>query len=164
MSKKIQANANAKNGLGPVAREKYEAILKERVHQCIAAQEAKIQAQRAKALKLYLERNGLAETVRKYRATLEELIAFLGEPSYHFHPWLRDDDSLLQQSKAQEGVDTVLRGMKELKPVHAEIERLRRYESQIAEKVWLAGAPSEIAELLKEIGGPPADSLSEDTA
>jgi len=62
----------------------------------------------------------------------------------------------------QSGVDTILRGMKELKPVYAEIERLRRYESQIAEKVWLAGAPSEIAELLKEIGEPPADVLNED--
>jgi hypothetical protein len=54
MSKKIQANSNAKNGLGPVAREKYEAILKERVRQCITAQEAKVKAQRTKALKLYL--------------------------------------------------------------------------------------------------------------
>jgi len=54
MSKKIQANSNAKNALGPVAREKYEAIIKERVRKCIAAQEAKIKAQRARALKLYL--------------------------------------------------------------------------------------------------------------
>ena len=78
MSKKTQANANAKNGLGPVAREKYEAILKERVRQCIGAQEAKIKAQRAKALKLYLERNGLADKITKYRTSLEELIAFFG--------------------------------------------------------------------------------------
>jgi hypothetical protein len=156
MSKKIQANSNAKNGLGPVAREKYEAILKERVRQCIAAQEAKIKAHRAKALKLYLESNGIADTVRKYRAALEELIAFLGEP-YYRETWLRNDDSLLQQSKVQEGVEAALRGMKELKPVYAEIDRLRRFESQVAEKVWLAGAPSEIADLLKEIGEPPAD-------
>ena len=47
--------ANGKNnGLGPVAREKYEAILRNRVRECIAAQEAKIKAQRARALKLYL--------------------------------------------------------------------------------------------------------------
>jgi hypothetical protein len=144
------------NALGPVAREKYEAILKERVRACIAAQEAKITAQRAKALQMYLERNGLADTVRTYRDTLEELIAFLGEPSYHFRIWLRDDDSLLQQAKAQDGVEAVLREMKELKPIYAEIERLRRLEAQVAEKVWLAGAPSEIASLLQEIGEPRA--------
>ncbi len=46
--------------------------------------------------------------------------------------------------------------MKELKPVFAEIERLRRFESQVTEKVWLAGAPSEIAALLKQIGEPDA--------
>lgn len=71
MSKKIQANANAKNGPGPVAREKYEAILKERVRQCIAAQEAKIEVQRTKALQSYLESNGLANTVQEYRAALD---------------------------------------------------------------------------------------------
>jgi len=156
MSKKTQINAIQKNALGPVAREKYEAILKERVRACIAAQEAKITAQRAKALKLYLECNGLADTVWKYRAALEELIAFLGEPSYHCRIWLRDDDSLLQQAKAQDGVDAILREMKELKPVYVEIERLRRLEAQVAEKVWLAGAPSEIARLLQEIGEPRA--------
>lgn len=161
-----QANVvNAKNnGLGPVAREKYEAILKERVRQCIAAQKAKIKAHRPKALKLYLESNGIAEPLKKYRAALEELSAFFGEPDWRSTVWLRDDNSLGQQSKAQSGVDTILRGMKELKPVYAEIERLRRFESQVAEKVWLAGAPSEIASLLKEIGEPPADSSSEDAA
>ena len=146
--------ANSKNNtLGPVAREKYETILLARVRQCIAGQEVKIKAQRAKALKSYLDSSGLADTMRKYRAALEELIAFLGEPPYR-SAWLRDDDSLLQQSKVQDGVEQVLHGMKELKPVYAEIERLRRFESQVAEKVWLAGAPSEIAGLLKEIGEP----------
>jgi hypothetical protein len=154
--KQAQAVNGKNNGLGPVAREKYEAILKERARQCIAAQEAKIKAHRAKALKLYLESNGLADTVRKYRAALEALIAFLGEP-YYREIWLRNDDSLLQQSKVQEGVEAALRGMKELKPIYAEIDRLRRFESQISEKVWLAGAPSEIADLLAEIGEPPAD-------
>jgi hypothetical protein len=151
--KQAQIVNGKNNGLGPVAREKYEAILKNRVRECIAAQEAKLKTQRANALKVYLERNGLADTVRKYRAALEELIAFLGEP-YHREIWLRNDDALLQQSKAQDGVEAVLRGMKELKPVYAEIERLRRFESQVAEKVWLAGAPSEIANLLQEIGEP----------
>jgi hypothetical protein len=113
---------NAKNnGLGPVAREKYETILQARVRQCIAGQEAKIKSHRAKALKLYLESNGLADAVRKYRAALEELIAFLGEPPYRSNAWLRDEDSLLQQSKVQDGVEAVLRGLKELKPVYAEI-------------------------------------------
>jgi len=158
-----QANVvNAKNnGLGPVAREKYESILQARVRQCIAGQEAKIKAQRAKALKVCLERNGLTDKLAKYRAALEELIAFFGEPDWRSPVWLRDDNTLSQQSKVQSGVDAILHGMKELKPVYAEIERLRRFESQVAEKVWLAGAPSEIAGLLKEIGEPPADVLSE---
>ena len=156
MSRKPQVNSNAKNGLGPVAREKYEAIIKERVRQCIAAQEAKIKAQRAKALKLYLERNGLADKITKYRATLEELIAFFGEPDWRSTVWLRDDTSLTQQSNVQSGVEAILREMKELKKVYAEIERLRQFESQVTEKVWLAGAPSEIAALLQQIGEPEA--------
>jgi hypothetical protein len=144
------------NGLGPVAREKYETILQARVRQCIAGQEAKIKAQRAKALKVYLERNGLTDKLAKYRAALEELLTFFGEPDWRSPVWLRDDNSLSQQSKVQNGIDAILHGMKELKPVYAEIERLRRFESQIAEKVWLAGAPSEIADLLKQIGEPDA--------
>jgi hypothetical protein len=142
------------NGLGPVAREKYETILQSRVGQCIAGQEAKIKAQRAKALKLYLDRNGLADKVIKYRAALEELIKFFGEPDWRSTVWLRDDNSLSQQTKVQNGVEAILREMKELKKVYAEIERLRHFESQVTERVWLAGAPSEIAELLKQIGEP----------
>jgi hypothetical protein len=158
---KEQAHMNAKNNaLGPVAREKYETILQARVHQCIAAQENKTKAQRAKALKLYLEQNKLADKLGKYRALVEELIAFFGEPDWRSPVWLRDDQTLAQQSKVADGVNAILRGMKELKPVYAEIERLRRFESQVAEKVWLAGAPGEIADLLKQIGEPPV-GLSE---
>ena len=161
MAKKTQTNVSQKNALGPVAREKYETILQARVRQCIAGQEARIKSHRAKALKVYLERNGLTDQLAKYRAALEELIAFFGEPDWRSSVWLRDDNTLSQQSKVQSGVDAILHGMKELKPVYAEIERLRRFESQVAEKVWLAGAPSEIAGLLKEIGEPSADVLSE---
>jgi hypothetical protein len=150
------------NGLGPVARERYETILKERVHQCIAAQEAKIKVQRPKALKIYLERNGLADKMAKYRAALEELIAFFGEPDWRSTIWLRDDSSLSQQSKVHNGVEALLRGLKELKPVYAEIARLRRIESQVAEKVWLAGMPGEIANWLAEIGDPATVDLSVD--
>ena len=158
---KEQAHMTAKNNaLGPVAREKYETILQARVHQCIAAQENKTKAQRAKALKLYLEQNKLADKLGKYRALVEELIAFFGEPDWRSPVWLRDDQTLAQQSKVADGVNAILRGMKELKPVYAEIERLRRFESQVAEKVWLAGAPGEIADLLKQIGEPPV-GLSE---
>lgn len=160
---KSTSSLNTKNnGLGPVAREKYESILQTRVRQCIAGQETKIKAQRPKALKLYLERNGLADKVLKYRAALEELIKFFGEPDWRSNVWLRDDSALSQQSKVQNGVEAILREMKELKKVYAEIERLRRFESQVTEKVWLAGAPSEIAALLKEIGEPPADASNED--
>jgi len=168
MAKRNEKQANVvntkNNGLGPVAREKYETILQSRVRQCLAGQEAKIKSQRAKALKMYLERNGLADKVTKYRAALEELIRFFGEPDWRSTVWLRDDNVLSQQSKVQNSLDAILRGMKELKPVYAELERLHRFESQVAEKVWLAGAPSEIADLLKEIGEPLADALTEDAA
>ncbi len=138
-----QANVvNAKNnGLGPVAREKYESILQARVRQCIAGQEAKIKAHRVKALKRYLEQNKLADKLAKYRTVLEELITFFGEPDWRSTVWLRDDNVLSQQSKVQNSLNAILRGMKELKPVYAELERLHRFESQVAEKVWLAGAP-----------------------
>jgi hypothetical protein len=102
--------------------------------------------------------------VIKYRAALEELIKFFGEPDWRSTAWLRDDNSLAQQSKVQNGVEAILREMKELKKVYAEIERLRQFESHVTEKVWLAGAPSEIAELLKQIGEPPPNALSEDAA
>ena len=55
-------------------------------------------------------------------------------------------------------MDAVLRGMKDLKPVFAEIERLRRFQAQVTEKVWLAGVPGEIATLLQEIGEPATDT------
>ena len=158
MAKRNDKQANVvntkNNGLGPVARDKYESILQGRVRQCLAGQEAKIKAQRAKALKTYLERNGLADKMTKYRVALEELIRFFGEPDWRSTIWLRDDSSLTQQSKVQSGVEAILREMKELKKVYAEIERLRQFESQVTEKVWLAGAPSEIATLLQQIGEP----------
>ncbi len=168
MAKRNEKQANVvntkNNGLGPVAREKYESILQARVHQCIAGQEAKIKAHRVKALKRYLEQNKLADKLAKYRTALEELITFFGEPDWRSSVWLRDDNVLSQQSRVQNSLDAILRGMKELKPVYAELERLHRFESQVAEKVWLAGAPSEIADLLKEIGEPPAEVLSEDAS
>ncbi len=112
------------------------------MRQCIAGQEAKIKAHRVKALKRYLEQNKLADKLAKYRTVLEELITFFGEPDWRSTVWLRDDNVLSQQSKVQNSLDAILRGMKELKPVYAELERLHRFESQVAEKVWLAGAPS----------------------
>ena len=152
---KNEVGVNGKNnGLGPVAREKYETILQARVRQCIAAQETKIKTHRAKALRMFLEQNKLADKLAKYRGVLEELIAFFGEPDWRSTVWLRDDNALSQQTKVQNSLDAILHGMKELKPVYAELERLHRFESQIAEKVWLAGAPSEIASLLTEIGEP----------
>ena len=110
---------------------------------------------------MFCDQNKLSDKLAKYRAALEELVVFFGEPDWRSPVWLRDDNSLGQQSKVQNGVDAILHGMKELRPVYAEIERLHRFESQVAEKVWLAGAPGEIAELLKEIGEPPPDVLSE---
>jgi hypothetical protein len=46
----------------------------------------------------------------------------------------------------------ILRGKTALKPAFAEIDRLQALESQVAEKVWLAGAPDEIATLVNEVG------------
>ncbi len=152
------------NGLGPVAREKYESILHARVQKCIAAQEVIINRHRAAAFKTYIDRSGIAETLAIYRRALEGLIQFFGEPSYHSSPWLRDDNSLKQESKVQTGIEAVLREMRELKSVFAEVERLKEFDFQVAEKVWLAGAPSEIAELLNQIGTPSPDALSEDAA
>ncbi len=167
MTKKNDTNDNhvnsKHNGLGPVAREKYENILRARVEKCIAAQQARINRHRDAAFKTYLEQSGIAETIATYRRTLEELIQLFGEPGYHSTPWLRDDKSLKQESKVQSGIDAILRGMKELKSVYAEIERLREFESQVAEKVWLAGAPEEIAELLMEIGAPAASAVTEES-
>ena len=167
MTKKNDTNDNnvnsKRNGLGPVAREKYENILRARVEKCIAAQQARINQHRDAAFKTYLEQSGIAETIATYRRTLEELIQLFGEPGYHSTPWLRDDKSLKQETKVQSGIDAILRGMKELKSVYAEIERLREFESQVAEKVWLAGAPEEIAELLMEIGAPAASAVSEES-
>ena len=160
----VSMTTTKNNGLGPVAREKYEAIIKSRVNQCIAAQESKIKAQRPKALRVFLEQNKLTDKLTKYRAALEDLITFFGEPDWRSTIWLRDDNALSQHSKVQNSLETILRGMKELKPVYAELERLRRFESQVAEKVWLAGAPNEIAEWLEEIGEPPANDLNEDAA
>ncbi|MCX7841229.1 MAG: hypothetical protein N2559_17460 [Anaerolineae bacterium] len=82
IGKKESSAGSKNNGLGPVAREKYEAILKNRVRECIAAQEAKLKAERTNALKVYLERNELAGTLRQYRTALEALIAVLGESYY----------------------------------------------------------------------------------
>ena len=145
-------------GLGPVAREKYEAILQARLGACIAVQEAKFQARRADALKIFLEKNELVSKVATYRASLENLVAFFGEPDWRNPAWLRDDTCLLSNPKVHRGMDAVLRGMKDLKPVFAEIERLRRFQAQVTEKVWLAGVPGEIATLLQEIGEPATDT------
>ncbi len=129
------------NGLGPVARDKYENILHTRVQRCIAAQEDKIDQYRAAAFKTYLDQSGIAETLTVYRRALEELIQFFGEPGYHSSPWLRSDKSLKEESKVQRGIEAVLRDMQELKSVFAELERLKEFDSAVAEKVWLAGAP-----------------------
>jgi hypothetical protein len=60
----------------------------------------------------------------------------------------------------RQGVDSILRGKTELKSAFAEIDRLQELEPQVAEKVWLAGAPDEIAKLLNEIG----DGAASETA
>lgn len=144
------------NSLCPVTREKYEAILQARVRKCIAALEAKIKVQRAEALSIFLEKNELVRKIAVYRAALENLIVFFGEPDWRSPAWLRDDGALQNHPKVEKGIDAILREIQDLKPVFAEIDRLHEFESQVLEKVWLAGAPEEIADLLKEIGEPDA--------
>ncbi len=146
------------NRLAAVTREKYEAILQRRLQRSIAGQEAKVDARKNQALQIYLEQSGMATKLASYRLLLEGLLEFFGEPDWHYPVWLRDDSYLFQDPKVVKGMDRVLRQMPELKPVFAELDRLKRIQDQITEKVWLAGAPEEIAELLKEIGEPPASS------
>lgn len=148
------------NGLGPVAREKYEAILQARVRRCVAVQEAMIKARRSDALGIFLEKNGLVGKIATYRASLEELIGFFGEPDWRNPAWLRDDSALRNHPKVEKGINAILREMPDLKDAFAELDRLHHFEEQVTEKVWLAGAPEEIAELLQEIGEPPAHADS----
>lgn len=154
-TKSTNARSNG-NGLGPVAREKYEAILQARVQRCIAAQEAKVKSRRDEALAIYLERNEVTNKLAVYRAALENLIAFFGEPDWRYPVWLRDESALKSHPKVEKALDAILREMPELAPVFAELDRLRRFEEQVTEKVWLAGAPEEIAELLQQLGEPAA--------
>ncbi len=144
------------NRLAAVTREKYEAILQRRLQRSIAAHEARIQERKKQALQIYLEQNGLAIKLASYRLLLEGLLEFFGEPDWHYPVWLRDDGYLFQEPKVVEGMERVLRQMPELKSSFAELDRLKAIQEQITEKVWLAGAPEEIAALLGEIGEPPA--------
>ncbi len=145
------------NRLAAVTREKYEAILQRRLQRALAAQEAKVNARKNQALQIYLEQSGMATKLAAYRLLLEGLLEFFGEPDWHYPVWLRDDSYPFQDPKVVKGMERVLRQMAELKPVFAELDRLKAIQEQITEKVWLAGAPEEIAELLKEIGEPPAN-------
>ncbi len=145
------------NRLATVTREKYEAILQRRLQRAIAAQEARINERKKQALQIYLEQNGLATKLAAYRLLLQSLLEFFGEPDWHYPVWLRDDSYLLQDPQVVKGMDRVLRQMPELKSVFGELDRLKAIQEQITEKVWLAGAPEEIADLLKEIGEPPTN-------
>ncbi len=144
--------------LGAVAREKYESILQNRIQRCLGAQDAKINTRREEALQIYLEQNELTAKLDTYRTLLEGLIEFFGYPSWERPAYLRDNSSLCHDAKVVEGINNILRGMPDLQPVFAELDRLKAIQEQITEKVWLAGAPEEIAELLKDIGEPPAGS------
>ena len=149
-----ELNTAKGNGLTQAAREKFEVILSTHARRCVAAQEAKIQARRADALKLFLERKHLVSKIAACRAALAELLDCLGEPGWQYPAWLRDDASLLKHPEIEKGVDRVLQDMKELKPVYAEIKRLQHLWAGITEKVWLATTTEEIANLLKELGEP----------
>lgn len=144
--------------LGAVARERYESILQNRIQRCIGVQEARVNAHREEALQIYLEQNDLVAKLDTYRTLLEGLIEFFGYPSWERPAYLRDNSSLVHDAKVVEGINAILRGKPDLQPVFAELDRLKAIQEQITEKVWLAGAPEEIAELLKDIGVPPASS------
>ncbi len=144
--------------LGAVAREKYESILQNRIQRCIGVQDARVNVRREEALQIYLEQNDLVAKLDTYRTLLEGLIEFFGYPSWERPAYLRDNSSLVHDAKVVEGINAILRGMPDLQPVFAELDRLKAIQEQITEKVWLAGAPEEIADLLKDIGEPPAGS------
>ena len=158
----ILPNGAKVNRLGAVAREKYESILQTRIQRCIGVQEARVNARKEEALQIYLEQNDLTAKLDTYRTLLEGLIEFFGYPSWERPPWLRDNSSLFHDPKVVGGLEAILRGIPDLKPVFAELDRLKGIQEQITENVWLAGAPEEIAELLKEIGEPNAASTNVD--
>ena len=151
-------NTLKSTGLSQAAREKYEVILSTHARRCVAAQEAKIQARRADALKMFLQRKHLVNKIAACRAAFDDLLGCIGEPGWQYPAWLRDDASLLKHPEIEKGVDRVLQDMKELKPVYTEIKRLQHLWARIPEKVWLATTTEEIVNLLREIGEPAAES------
>lgn len=138
------------NLLGPVAREKYESILRDRVTRGIKALEQKIEPFRERELANALKDLGVYDDLMAYRATAERLTAVFERP--YGGVWLGNDRAVLQCDELRDAFEARLQTLRELRPVYAELARLRAFESQIAEKVWLADAPSAIAALLEQIG------------
>ncbi len=152
MTDQSNGNQNHKNGFGPVARDKYEKIIRDRISRSIGALEKQIDAHRDEALQRLLMQIGISDKLAQCRTIFDELNASLEADNYIRPTWLCNDLGLLGIGKIRQGVDTLLRNKASLKPLFTEIDRLRGIEDKVAEKVWLAGAPGEIAELLKEIG------------
>ncbi len=160
MSDQPNGNQNHKNGLGPVTREKYEKIIHERISGRIKALDKQIEAHRSDALAEYLKKEGLAEKLARCRSLFEELRAVFDSDHYVHPQWLESNHELFGTKKVRDGVESILRGKPQLKPAFAEVDRLRELEARVAEKVWLAGAPDEIAKLLKEIGDSAASKVA----
>ncbi len=152
-------NKNHKNGFGPVARDKYERILRNRITARINALQNKIGPHRNRALHAHLKEIGLDVKLSACRGYFAELSTSFGTETYVHPLWLKNDDPLLEVVTIGEGVEQILDHNAELKPLFDEIDRLREMESQVDEKVWLAGAPDEIVKLLYEVGDGTASGL-----
>ncbi|CAG0968418.1 hypothetical protein GPROT1_01369 [Gammaproteobacteria bacterium] len=147
---KTPSTANKPSAFGPATREKYEEILFNRVNARIATLNKKLEAQRKDASAKYLKSTGLDNKHAEYCRLISELEEATGSSSYG--PWLDTPEKLMATTKVRAGVDAVLQNMPSLKPTFAELRRLNALKDSIREKVWLAGAPSEIAAILAEIG------------
>lgn len=116
MSDQMNGNQNHKNGLGPVTREKYEKIIRERISRRIKALESQIEAHRDDALDTYLKKEGLHDKLVRCRSAFRELEAVFDTDNYIRASWLESDRELYGTRTVRPDVDSILRGKTVLKP------------------------------------------------
>jgi hypothetical protein len=146
-----QRQSKPQERLGAVARDKYEGIIRDRISARIRTLEKQLDPHRDDALHEHLRRVGLNEKLTTCRALFKELNTAFAAETYVRPYWIEEDGNLFGVDHIRRGVDQILSQKAVIKPLFDEIDRLREIESQVREKVWLAGAPSETT-LLDEIG------------
>lgn len=147
---KTPSTANKPSAFGPATREKYEEILFNRVNACIATLNKKLEAHREDASAKYLKSTGLDKKLEQYWRLVSKLEEATGASAYH--PWIGTTKEFMVTTKIRAGIEAVLQNTPSLKPTFAELRRLNALKDSVREKVWLAGAPEEIAAILAEIG------------